>query len=100
MALTFYKDHLTWQQTLDHEYRDNINFKDKVNFYDFQKKEEYLHKMDYTKSKRFYGAHPLRYMGNTRPVLEQESGVMGIFAPLHKTGFATMNGWAKEYKDK
>ena len=84
---TQYKDHLTWQQTVSHEYKDNINFKNKSNFYDMSQKEDYLKNMAVINLKKFYGAHPIKYLGDTRPVLDQESGVMGLYAPLHKTRY-------------
>ena len=64
---TLYNDHLTWQQTLKHEWRDRINYKfsNEEKSYDLDYKEKYLERMDSIKLKTFYGKHPTKYMGDT-----------------------------------
>ena len=59
------------------------------NFYNFDQKARYLEKLDTIKHKKFYAAHPVKYMGDVRPVGEDERAVNGLFSPLHKTGFTT-----------
>ena len=64
---TFYKDHLTWQQVIGHEVRDRFNYKisNDEKYYDLDRNEEYLKKLEEMRMKRFYGKHLNKYMGDT-----------------------------------
>jgi len=51
--------------------------------------------------KQFYGQVPIKYLPNdTRPVLDKEKGVSGLYAPLHQTKFKSVDGWATLYREK
>lgn len=46
--------------------------------------------------KRFYGRHLDKYTGDTQAQCTlNETGIANRFAPLHKTGFSTTNGWSR-----
>ena len=39
-------------------------------------------------------------MGDVRPVGDDDKAVLGLFSPLHKTGFTTQSGWGKQYQQQ
>ena len=47
--------------------------------------------------KKLYGVTPLKYLGDSRPVLGLETGNVGLFAPLHQTRYKSFNGWKRSY---
>ena len=61
---TLHKNHVTWQQTVNHEKRDRLAFKMKHNkqYYDVNENEEYLNNLYLIKMKKFYGKHLSKYM--------------------------------------
>ena len=61
---TVHKDHLTWQQTVDHEMRDRLRYK-QVNedkYYNPKRNSQYIEDFQERKMKRFYGFHLQKYM--------------------------------------
>lgn len=84
---TLQRDHLLWQQCVKHERRDTFNFKDKNDFYNTGNHEKYQVTNYERGMKKLYGATPLKYLGDRRPVLGLETGNVGLFAPLHQTRY-------------
>ena len=94
---TLHKDHLTWQQTVNHETRDKLRYKmrnDKT-YYDPYENENYLVDMESIKMKKFYGKHLNQYMTHVDP--EANDGVFRTtrFAPLAVTGFSNKSDWPR-----
>ena len=89
---TFYKDHLTWQQAVNHEtkqlQRHNSKYEDVIFDYDNQTK--YLTKIEEYKMKRFLGQHLSRYMPNVETEIKEEvKSIKGKFAPLQQMRFVS-----------
>ena len=87
---TFHKEHLTWQQAVGHEVKDRFKYRliNDEKYYDLDRNERYLTKLEDIRMKRFYGKHLHKYMGDTRPELtNHETGVGGTFGPLTTTNF-------------
>ena len=94
---TLHKDHMTWQQTVQHETRDKLRYKmakDKI-YYDPYENENYLKEMESIKMKRFYGKHLNQYMPSVDA--EADDGVFRKtrFAPLAVTGFSNKESWKR-----
>ena len=66
-------------------------------YYDLDKTEDYLTKMEDMKMKRFYGKHLDKYTGDLQPECTLgETGVGGRFAPLNMTGFSSRPDWKQK----
>lgn len=95
---TQYKDHLKWQQYCSKERKDQLGFHDKVNYFGDDKNTYALDRLESRQKKRLFSITPLKYTGDTRPILDKETGVMGLYAPLHQTRYGSIGGWEKEYR--
>jgi hypothetical protein len=80
-----------------HERTDTFKFKDKTDFYEPNKNITYLENNYEREMKKLYGATPLKYLGDRRPVLGLETGNVGLYAPLHQTRYKSVDGWNKNY---
>ena len=93
MKQGFQQQHLCWQQTIDIENNKRMRYRSKNEdkFYDFNKQEANLNKIQKIRMKNeFLGKHLAKYTGPTQPSVDKGSGKFG---PLQMTGYITMNGF-------